>query len=118
MAKKKVLVSFLRSPVGSTYYLEGVRIALGIMSGEEEHEVTVAYLGSGVRCALKGVDRSYSKSLVDLLKKSVVNGRFYVEKESLDLEGITEKELDDGFAVASREELRKMMSGADLTLSF
>jgi sulfur relay (sulfurtransferase) DsrF/TusC family protein len=116
--KKKVLVSFLRSPVGTTFYLEGVRIALGILSGEEEHEVTVAYVGSGVRCALKGVERSYSKSLLDLLKKEVVNGRFYVEKESLEAERISETELDESFAVASRDELRKMMSSADVTLSF
>ena len=116
--KKKVLVTFLRSPVGTTFYLEGVRIALGILSGDEEHEVTVAYVGTGVRCALKGVERSYSKSLLDLLKKAVVNERFYVERESLETEGMSEEELDEGFVAASREDLQRAMSSADVTLSF
>ena len=116
--KKKVFVSFLRSPVGSTYYLEGIRIALGILSGNEEHEVTVAYLGKGVRCALREVDRSYAASMLDLFEKNEAGKRFYVEKESLDAEGISETELDENFAAASRQELSKKMLEADLTLSF
>ncbi len=112
------MVLFLRSPVGSSYFLEGVRVALGILSGTEDHEVTLAYAGSGVRCTIKGVERSYSKSMLDLLKKGVLEGRFYVEKESLDKEGLSEKELDENFAVASREKIQKMMSGADVMLSF
>ncbi|MDG7001006.1 MAG: DsrE family protein [Nitrososphaerota archaeon] len=116
--KKKVFIAFLRSPVGSTYYLEGVRIALGILSGDEEHEVTVAYLGKGARCALRGVNRSYAASLLDLFEKNESGKRFYVEKESLQAEKISEEELDEKFAVASHQELRKKMHEADLTLSF
>lgn len=118
MVDKKVFIQFLRPPVGSVFYLEGVRIALGILSGDETHEVTIAYVGRGVRCALKGVDRSYTKSMIDLLKKDVVGGRFYVEKESLEADGISETDLDGNFAVTSREEIRKMMLSADVTFSF
>ncbi|MDG6995633.1 MAG: DsrE family protein [Nitrososphaerota archaeon] len=116
--KKKVFISFLKSPVGSTYYLEGTRIALGILSGNEEHEVTIACLGNGVRCAIRGVDRSYASSLLDMFGQNESGKRFYVEKESLREEGISESELDERFAVASREELSKKMIDADLTFSF
>jgi sulfur relay (sulfurtransferase) DsrF/TusC family protein len=118
MVEKKVFIQFLKSPVGSTFYLEGVRIALGILSGDEAHEVSVAYIGRGVRCALRGVERSYTKSMIDLLRKGIAGGRFYVEKESMEAERISHNELDEAFSVASREELQKKMLAADVTLSF
>ena len=114
----KVFISFLKPPVGSTYYLEGLRIALGIMSGTEEHIVTVAYIGRGAKCALKGVDRSYAKSLFELFQKNADGKLFYVEGESLREQGISESELDEDFQISSRDELRKKMLLADITLSF
>ena len=114
----KVFVSFLKSPVGSTYYLEGLRIALGIMGGSEEHSVTVAYVGKGARCSLKGVDRSYGRSLIELFQKNPNGKRFYVDADSLKEEGISESELDGDFEVVSRDELRKQMLQADVALSF
>jgi sulfur relay (sulfurtransferase) DsrF/TusC family protein len=114
----EVFVSFLKSPVGDTYYLEGLRIALGIMGGSEEHNVIVAFIGKGARCALKGVDRSYGKSLFELFQKDSNGKRFYVERESLMEQGITESELDEDFQMLSRDELRKKMMLADVTLSF
>ncbi|MDG7007083.1 MAG: DsrE family protein [Nitrososphaerota archaeon] len=113
---KKVFVAFIRSPAGSSFYLEGVRAALGVVSGSEEHEITIAYLGKGTRCALRGVDRGYSASMLALLAKS--GTEFFVEKESLDAQRITESDLDAGFVPASRAELLRMMSNADVTLSF
>jgi len=113
-----VFVSFLKSPVGSTYYLEGLRVALGIMGGTDEHSVTVAFIGKGSRCALKGVDRSYAKSLFELFQKNSDGKRFYVERESLREQGISESELDDDFQISSREDLRKKMLAADVSLSF
>lgn len=115
---KKVFISFIRSPVGSTFYLEGLRLALGILSGSEDHDVTVAYLGKGARCALKNVDRSYATSMIDLFKKKATGKRFCVEKESLNEEGISEAELDENFEILSRDELRKKMLQADVTFSF
>ena len=116
--KKKIFISFLRSPVGGTFYLEGLRIAGGSLSGDEDHELTIAYLGAGVRCALKGVDMSYAKSMIDLFQKDISGKRFYVEKESLDDNGLSEMELDGNFGVKSRDELSKKMLEADVTFSF
>lgn len=115
---KTIFISYLHSPVGSTFYLEGMRAALGILSGSDPHKVILAYIGKGVRCAIKGVDRSYASGMVDLFEKNAEGKRFYVEKESLAKEGIAERDLDENFAVVSREELRKKMLEADFALSF
>jgi sulfur relay (sulfurtransferase) DsrF/TusC family protein len=114
----KVFVSFLKSPVGTTYYLEGLRVTLGVMGGDGDHSVDVAFIGNGVRCALKGVDRSYGKVLFDMFQKNEAGKIFYVERESLLEQGIAETELDGNYQVVSRRELSKKMLSADLTMSF
>ncbi|MGA2199258.1 MAG: DsrE family protein [Nitrososphaerales archaeon] len=115
---KRVFISFLRSPVGSAYPIEGLRLALGILGGDEEHEITFAYVGKGVRGALKGVDRSYAQGFLELLPRDGAGHLFYAERESLEEEGISESELDESFGVASRDELREKMLQADVTFSF
>jgi sulfur relay (sulfurtransferase) DsrF/TusC family protein len=115
---KKVFISIIRPPVGTSYYVEGLRLALGILGGEEEHEVTVAHIGRGVMGALKGVDRSYAKEFLDLFPRNGVGSLFFVERESLEEQGVAPTDLAEGFAVASRDELRRKMLGADATFSF
>lgn len=115
---KRVFVSFLKPPVSTSFYLEGLRAALGLLSGDEEHEVHVAFLGSGVKAALKGVDRAYSASMLGPLLEGVAGGTLAVEKESLAEQGFSEADLDEGFSAVSREEIRKMMQAADVALSF
>ena len=116
--EKKVFVSFLKHPISTAFHLEGIRVAMGILSGDEEHEVTIAYLGKGVRCARKGVDTSYTKGMLDNLKKSVSGGAFYVERESLQDERIPESEIGEMFKVVPRKSILEMMNEADVTLSF
>ena len=115
---KKVFISFLRSPVGSAYQIEGLRLALGILGGDEEHEITFAHLGKGVRGALKGVDRSYAQGFLELFQKDGAGNLFYVERESLAEEGVSQSELAEGFGIASRDELREKMLSSDAVFSF
>lgn len=115
---KKVFVSFLKSPVGSTFYLEGLRATLGLLSGDEDHEVYVAFLGKGVRSALKGVDRSYAVPMVAPILERAVGGCFHVDRVALEEEGFRDSDLDQGFVATAREEIAKMMAQADATLSF
>lgn len=115
---KKVFISILRPPVGTTYYVEGLRFASGLLGGDEEHQITIAHIGKGVTCALRGVDRSYASEFVGLLPKDSEGHLFLVERESLAEEGIAESELDEGFGVASRDELRTRMLEADASFSF
>jgi sulfur relay (sulfurtransferase) DsrF/TusC family protein len=115
---KRVFISILSPPVGSSYYIEGLRLALGILGGDEEHSITIAHIGRGVTCALKGVDRSYAQDFMELLPRDGAGHLFYVERESMEEEGISESELDEGFVTASRDELREKMLQADATFSF
>jgi sulfur relay (sulfurtransferase) DsrF/TusC family protein len=115
---KKVFISILRPPVGTSNYTEGLRLALGVLGGTDDHEVTVAHIGKGVLCALKGVDRSYAEGFLELFQKDNAGNLFYVERESLAQEGVSESELAEGFGVASRDELREKMLDSDAVFSF
>ena len=115
---KKVFISMIRPPVGTSYYTEGLRLALGILGGTEDHEVTIAHLGRGVYSALKGVDRSYADELVGMFQKDSSGNLFYVERESLEAAGLSLDDVAEGVGVASREELRRRMLEADASLSF
>lgn len=114
---KKIFISFLRAPVGSIQFVEGLRVAGGFVRGEDHHQVTMAFIGKGARCAVKGVDRSYAVKFMDFFPARD-GKKFYVEAESLSEQGIDKRELADEFAVASREELGRMMLDSDLCVSF
>ncbi len=104
--------------MGSSYYIEGLRLALGVLGGTDDHEVTIAHLGKGVYSALKGVDRSYADGLMSMFQKDARGNLFYVERESLAEAGIPESDVADGFGIASRDELRERMLQADAVFSF
>ena len=114
---KTIFVSFLRSPVGSVFFVEGLRVAGGLVRAEDHHRVTVAFLGKGARCATKGVDRSYAVKFLDIFP-ATAGKKFYVEEESLTAEGIDRAQLADEFAVATRSELAQMMANSDICISF
>jgi sulfur relay (sulfurtransferase) DsrF/TusC family protein len=114
---KSVFVVFLRSPVGSVHPVEGLRIAAGMMSGDEDHKVTAAFIGKGSRCAIKGVDRSYAVKFLEMFPEHA-GKKFYVEEESLIEQGIDRSQLADEFAVTSRKQLSEMLLKADFCLSF
>lgn len=114
---KNIFVAFLRSPVSSAYFVEGLRVSAGMLSGEENHKVTVALMGKGARCAVKGVERMYATKFIEFFPDES-GKRFLVEEESLKDEGLDSKLLADDFAVVSRKEISRLMLQADLCLSF
>ena len=89
MAQRHVLVTFNHAPYGSIYYTEGLRAAVGVTSGIDEHTVDVLYLGDGVHFALKDVDRSDSARYLATLSAQGVNLR--VEREALQARNISER---------------------------
>jgi sulfur relay (sulfurtransferase) DsrF/TusC family protein len=115
--KKEIFVTFLRSPVSSAYFVEGLRVSAGMLSGEESHKVTVAFVGKGARCAVKGVDRSYATKFLEYFPEEQ-GKKFLVEEESLRDEGIDPATLASEFAVTPRAEISKRMLKAQLCLSF
>jgi sulfur relay (sulfurtransferase) DsrF/TusC family protein len=115
--RKSIFISFLRAPVGSILFVEGLRVAGGLVRGEDHHQVTLAFMGKGARCAIRGVDRSYAVKFLDFFPASA-GKKFLVEEESLRQEGIEVSQLADEFAVASRKELGEMMRKADMCISY
>jgi sulfur relay (sulfurtransferase) DsrF/TusC family protein len=114
---KSIFVSFLRPPVGSTFFVEGLRVAGGLVRAEDHHKVTVAFIGKGARCAIRGAERSYAVKFLDFFP-ATGGKKFYVEEESLKEEGIDRSLVADEFAVATRKELGQMMLSSDLCISF
>ncbi len=116
MGEKTVLITINHAPYGSIYYTEGLRAAVGVTSGIDEHKVNVAYFGDGVYFAVKGVNRKDTEGYIGTLKKS--ESRMIVEKESLDDRNIDESKIADDIEIISRSEVLKLVNDADLTIGF
>jgi sulfur relay (sulfurtransferase) DsrF/TusC family protein len=114
---KDIFVAFLKSPVSSAFFVEGLRVSAGMLSGDENHKVTVACVGKGARCAVKGVDRMYATKFLEFFPDDD-GKKFLVEEESLKDEGIDPTTLASEFKVVPRAEISRLMLEADLCLSF
>ncbi len=116
MAQKKVLITLNQPPFGTIHYVEGLRAAVGVISGIDEHEATVAYIGDGVYNTLKSVNREEQMGYLNTLKAKEV--KIYVEKESLDERGIQESNVYEDFKVIGRAELDAIVRNVDNTVDF
>ncbi|MEE9203215.1 MAG: DsrE family protein [Dehalococcoidia bacterium] len=116
MAQKHVAVLFTRPPYGDVYYTEGLRAAVGLTSGIDEHTVDVIYVGDGVYFTLKGVDRTDSARYIATLAKG--GYQLKAEAESLTERGIKKDELAEDVEVISRSQVVALLGKADHTASF
>jgi tRNA 2-thiouridine synthesizing protein C len=116
MGKRHVLVTFNHAPYGSIYYTEGLRAAVGVTSGVDEHTVDVLYLGEGVRFALRDVDRRDSARYLATLAS--FGAKLRVEREALAERGIEEGDLAEDVEVIDRRQALELVRRADLTIDF
>ena len=116
MGQRHVLITFSHAPYGSIYYTEGLRAAVGVTSGIDEHTVGVLYLGDGVYFALKDVDRSDTTKYLATLSAQAV--ALHVEKEALEARKISKSDLADDVEVISRDQALELLRRADLTIDF
>lgn len=116
MAQRHVVLTFNHLPYGSIYYSEGLRAAVGVTSGIDEHTVDLLYLGDGVHFALKDVERTDSARYLATLAKQGV--RLKVEREALEARGIAPADLADDTDVVSHSEALDLIRRADLTIDF
>ncbi len=116
MGQKHVLITFNRVPYGSIFYTEGLRAAVGVTSGIDEHTVDLLYLGDGVNFCLKDVDRTDSARYLTTLAAQDVNLK--AEKEALQDRNIAESELADDVEVVSRSQALELICKADVTIDF
>jgi sulfur relay (sulfurtransferase) DsrF/TusC family protein len=116
MGQQQVLITFNHAPYGSVYYTEGLRAAVGVTSGIDEHAVDLLYLGDGVYFALRGVDRSDSAKYLATL--SAMGVTLKVDREALRERQLSESDLAEDVQVVSREEALTLVRRADLTIDF
>ena len=116
MGQRHVLVTFNHAPYGSVYYSEGLRAAVGVTSGVDEHTVDVVYLGEGVRFALRDVDRRDSARYLATLAS--FGAKLRVEREALAERGIEEADLAEDVEVIDRPQALDLLRRADLTIDF
>ncbi len=116
MGQRHVLITFNRDPYGSIYYTEGLRAAVGVTSGIDEHTVALLYLGDGVRFAVKDLDRTDSAKYLVTLAAQGVNLK--AEREALAARNISESDLADDVEVISRAQALELVRHADVTIDF
>ena len=116
MAQRHVLLTFNHLPYGSIFYTEGLRAAVGVTSGIDEHTVDLLYLGDGVEFTRAGVDRADSNLYLTTLAGQDV--RLKAEKESLDERGLSAADLAPDVDIVTRAEALELIRRADLTIDF
>lgn len=131
---KKFMYVNRKAPYGTIYALESLEVVL--IGAAFDQEVSLAFLDDGVYQLTKGQDtkdigmKNFSP-IYNVLGDYDIN-KLYVEKESLEARGLTLDDLqeimyedeDDDWAekpsirVVSAEEMRDLMDGQDVVLSF
>jgi tRNA 2-thiouridine synthesizing protein C len=134
MASKKFLYVNRKAPHGSIYALESLEVVL--IGAAFEQEVTLAFIDDGVYQLLKNQDSSaigsknFSPTYRALGDYDV--NRIFVERESLELRGLTQEDLmpltwedeDDDWAekdsihVVGSAELAEIIEQQDVLLNF
>ena len=134
MASKKFLYVNRKAPHGSIYALESLEVVL--IGAAFEQEVTLAFIDDGVYQLLQNQDSSaigsknFSPTYRALGDYDV--NRIFVERESLELRGLTKEDLmpltwedeDDDWAekdsihVVSSTELAEIIEQQDVLLNF
>lgn len=116
MTPRHVVFTFNHLPYGTVYYAEGLRAAVGVTSGIDEHTVDLVYLGDGVHFAVKDLDRTDSARYLATFAKQGV--KLKVEKESLEARNISASDLAEDTEIISHADALDLIKRADLTIAF
>lgn len=116
MAEKKVVVSINHAPYGTIFYTEGLRAAVGITAGIDEHSVNTLFLGDGVYYTLKDVNRDDAAGYLSTLND--LGARLYAEEESLGERNISPQQLADDVEVIPRSRVLEFFQEADCNVDF
>ncbi|MDX1488885.1 MAG: sulfurtransferase complex subunit TusC [Acidiferrobacterales bacterium] len=117
---KKFMYVNRRAPHGTIYAQECLEVVL--IGAAFDQDVSMVFLDDGVYQILKNQDTSdigtknFSKTFRALEMYDVE--KLYVEKESMDLRGLNEKDLNVPVEVKTSEEIGRLMEQQDVILSF
>lgn len=117
MAQKQLLILFQHPPIGTIYYAEGLRLAMGVATmGKEEHTVEIVYRDDGAYFALQAVDRIGAAPFISaLLRAGCV---LKVENESLASRNISHDSVATDIEIINHQKVKDLVKQADFILSF
>ena len=117
MAQKQLLVLFQHPPIGTIYYAEGLRLAMGVATmSKEEHTVEVVYRGDGAYFALQSVDRISAAPFISaLLRAGCV---LKVEEESLASRHISHDSVATDIEIINPRKVKELIKQSDFVLDF
>jgi tRNA 2-thiouridine synthesizing protein C len=117
---KKFLYVNRKAPYGTIYALESLEVVL--IAAAFEQDVSLAFLDDGVYEIVKGQDTQGSEMKNFSPTYRALEGydieKLYVEKESMDARGLTEKDLLVPVKVVTAKEIADLMENQDVVLSF
>jgi tRNA 2-thiouridine synthesizing protein C len=117
---KKIMYVNRTAPYGTIYALESLEVVL--IGAAFEQDVCVMFLDDGIFQLKKGQDtkalgvKNFSPTYRALEMYDVE--KIYVEKESMEVRGLTEDDLIIPVEVMNNDEVAKMMNEMDVLLNF
>lgn len=117
---KKFMFVNRKAPYGTIYALESLEVVL--ISAAFEQDVSLAFLDDGVYQLMKNVNtegtemKNFSKTYRALEGYDIE--KLYVERESMEMRGLTKDDLVVDVQVVSAAEMADLMNEQDVVLSF
>ena len=117
---KKFLYVNRRAPHGTVYAHEALEVVL--IGAAFDQDVSLAFIDDGVFQLKKDQDTSeiYTKNFSKIYSALEMYDveKLFVEKESLESRGLTEKDLSVDVKVIDSNEMKKLMSDSEVVLNF
>ena len=117
---KKFMYVNRKAPHGTVYALESLEVVL--IAAAFDQDVSLAFMDDGVYqlkkgCNTKGIEVKNFQPTYRALDDYDIN-KLYVEKESLEVRGLSADDLCVPVEVVTRGQLGKLMAEQDVVLSF
>ena len=117
MAKKKVAITISGAPHGTNKVQEGLRMAVGLCAGEDEHDVSMIFCGDGVYSVLSDIIwDEVCENCWKMMRKLKL--KLYVDSESMEERGIQEADMDEPMEIINRKDINRMINFADFHMNF
>ncbi len=119
-AVKKFMFVNRKAPYGTVYALEGLEVVL--ISAAFDQDVSLAFVDDGVFQLVKGQKtdgiemKNFSPTFRALEGYDIE--KLYVERESMEVRGLTEDDLLVDVQIMSAAEIGDMMAQQDVVISF
>jgi sulfur relay (sulfurtransferase) DsrF/TusC family protein len=117
MAKKNIVITISKPPHGTDKVQEGLRMAVGLCAGEDEHDVSVIFSEDGIYNILSDVVwDEVCENCWKMLKKLKL--KMYVDSDSMQERGVHEADMDDPMALLKGKDVIGLVSSADVHMDF